>query len=130
MNCKVKQFLLTTAIAALLTGGWLPAGTAAEAGQTELTIKEIMKKGHKGDNSLIKHVTSGKGTPAEIKQLLAYYTAMPKLEPAKGDAASWKEKTGKLLAATQNLDKGTPGALEAFKAAVNCKSCHTAHKPD
>ena len=66
MNRKVKQFLLTTAVAGLLTGAWLPASTAAEAGQTELTIKEIMKKGHKGDDSIIKHVLGSKGTPAEI----------------------------------------------------------------
>ena len=81
-------------------------------------------------NSIGKHVMDGKGTKEEIHKLLEYYPSLLLNDPEKGDKAEWKKKVTALIAATKALDKGTPGALDQFKEAVNCKACHQAHKPD
>ncbi len=49
---------------------------------------------------------------------------------SKSDAASWKEKTSKLLTAAQSLEKGEADAANKYKEALNCKACHSVHKPD
>ena len=41
-----------------------------------------------------------------------------------------QEKTEKLLAAAQALQSGAPDGAAKYKEAVNCKACHSAHKPD
>ena len=123
MNRISKFLLLTTALTGLLAAD----ANAADA-PAKLTIKEIMKKGHKGDDAMSKHVTQGKGTQEEIKQLLGYYRVLATLEPKKGDLTEWKTRTAKLVKAAESLDKSEPGALDGFKAAVNCKACHDAHK--
>lgn len=94
------------------------------------SVKEIMKLAHKGETSMVKKISEGKGTDAEIKQLVAYYEFMSKQEPAKGSKESWQEKTAALLTATKGLKNNDPDSLQKFKAAVNCKACHKEHKPD
>lgn len=104
--------------------------TAGAADKPQYTVKEVMKAVHKGDDALAKKVTKGEGTPDDYKKLVVYYIALPLNEAPKGDAASWKEKTTALLLAAQALEAGKPGALDQYKAAVNCKACHSVHKPD
>ena len=122
-------FVVTSAAASLLAGAFLGRANAAEA-KAKYTIKEIMKKGHKGDDNMAKRVSKGQGSKADITQLVEFYRVMAQLEAPQGDAASWKEKTTKLLKAAEAVSKGEAGATEAFKAAVNCKACHSVHKPD
>ena len=69
-------------------------------------------------------------TPEELKQLTIAYKEMLKAKPPRGDEKSWQEKTGKLLAAAEALHKGQSDGLPRFKEAVNCKACHSAHKPE
>ena len=119
-----------------LTLASLVAGTTAAVLVTQAvekpkyTTEEVMKTLHKGKDSIGKHVQDGNGTKEEIHKLLEYYPSLLLNVPEKGDKAEWKKKVTALLAATKALDKGTPGALEQFKEAVNCKACHQAHKPD
>ncbi len=119
-----------------LTLASLVAGTTAAVLVTQAvekpkyTTQEVMKTLHKGKDSIGKHVMDGNGTKEEIHKLLEYYPSLLLNEPEKGDKAEWKKRVTALLAATKALDKGTPGALEQFKEAVNCKACHQAHKPD
>jgi hypothetical protein len=94
------------------------------------TVKEVMKALHKGDDAIAKKVTKGEGTHEDFAKLVEYYKSLPLNEAPKGDAASWKEKTTALLKAAQALHEGKAGALEQYKAAVNCKACHSVHKPD
>ena len=61
---------------------------------------------------------------------MAAYKVLASAKAPKGDEASWKEKTGKLLKAATALQKGAPDAAAAYKEAVNCKACHSVHKPD
>jgi cytochrome c556 len=94
------------------------------------TVKEVMKALHKGDDAIAKKVAKGEGMHEDYMKLVQYYTALPLNEPPKGDAASWKAKTTALLDAAKALHEGKPGALDQYKQAVNCKACHSVHKPD
>jgi hypothetical protein len=130
MNRSAKSVVIALAASAVLIGLALrPSEAADAAAKPKYTIKEIMKKAHKGDDCTVKHVLKGQGTKEELKELLEYYQVLPQLEPPTGSPASWKEKTAKLLQSTESLNKGEAGSMEAFKAAVNCKACHDVHKP-
>lgn len=96
-------------------------------------IKEIMKTYHKapkGVDPVSKKAADGKATAEEIQQLVEAYAKMAKSVPPKGEAASWREKTAKLHAASKELQAGKLTGLEKFREAVNCKACHSVHKPD
>lgn len=127
---KVHNYKLAACIAALALGAFAWSVQAADA---DSVIKQGMKAYHKapkGVDPTCKKALDGKATPEELKKLVECYAAIAKAKPPKGDEASWKEKTGKLLAAAQSLQKGEAGAAAKYKDAVNCKACHTAHKPD
>jgi hypothetical protein len=91
------------------------------------SMKEAMAL-HKGDDSLLKKVTSGKGTEDDHKKLLATYEWMATQKPAKGDEASWKAKTSALISAAKDLVEKKAGAADALKKASDCKACHSVHK--
>ena len=115
----MKRGLFAGAVAIL--GLALLLDTSAQGGKDEkVTIKVVMQKAMKG--GLCKKVAEGKASDEEKKQLVELFTALSKATPPKGDADSWKDKTGALLTAA----KGTDG--EALKKAADCKACHTEHK--
>lgn len=123
------------ALKAFVTG--ILAATALvcrlQAADDEDTIKEVMKTYHKapkGVDAVCKKVIDGTATPNEIKKLVDSYKKLAMTKPPKGDEASWKDKTGKLLAAAEELEKGAPGAVAHYKQAVDCKGCHSVHKPN
>lgn len=104
-----------------------------QAADEDGPIKQVMKTYHKapkGVDPVCKKASDGKATPAELKNLVAAYRTMAKAKPPKGDDASWKEKCDKLLAGAEALASGAPDGLAKYKEAVNCKACHSAHKPD
>jgi len=126
-----KHIVITACLAAMLGSGALVWQLNA-AEEKEVT-KEVMKTYHKapkGVDTICKKAGDGKATPAELKNLVAAYGTMAKAKPPKGDEASWKEKSSKLLAAAQALQSGAPDGAALFKEAVNCKACHSIHKPD
>jgi hypothetical protein len=121
----------TFRLAALLAAGLL--GTALilnAADKPKYSVKDVMKALHKGDDALSKKVAKGDGSKDDFKKLVENYTALPLNDAPKGDAKSWQEKTTALLDAAKALEAGKAGALDQYKAAVNCKACHSAHKPD
>ncbi|MBN9693220.1 MAG: hypothetical protein J0M24_23505 [Verrucomicrobia bacterium] len=96
----------------------------------ELTSEQIMEEGFKGKTSLAARLSENMGTQAD-KMRMVYLTQQLALnQPPKGDLASWTEKTTALTLAAVALEKGSPDALVSWKAAADCKKCHTAHKPD
>ena|SRR5687767_7606199 len=99
----------------------------AKKAEPKYTMEEIMNKGHKGKESLLTKVTAGNAAEEDRKLLLEYYEALAMYEPPKGDAKSWKDKTGALVKAAK-LVVEKPGAVAPLKAAANCKACHTAHR--
>lgn len=113
----------------ILLLGVAVAGCASLGSKPKYTAEEIMEKGFKGDTSLVKKITQGNGTQDDFKLLLDLSRELGKNAPPKGDVASWKEKTSALTAAAESLAAGKPGALDAVKAAINCKACHSVHKP-
>lgn len=107
--------------------------SALNAAEGSNPTKEFMKKFHKapkGVDPVCKKASDGKASAAELAGLVAGYKAMSSAKPAKGDEASWKEKTGKLLEATMALQKGAADGAAKYKEAVNCKACHSAHRAD
>ncbi len=93
------------------------------------SVHDVMEAANEGKNSLYERVSAGKGTLEEARKLSDLYQALPGLKPPKGDAKSWKEKATALAAAAKDVADKKPGALEKLKAAANCKSCHSIHKP-
>lgn len=96
------------------------------AADEKVTIKEVMKKAMAG--GLCKKCASGKASDAEKKELVELFSALGKSKPPKGDEASWKEKTDKLVAAAKAVAEGKDDGAKALGAAANCMACHSVHK--
>lgn len=86
----------------------------------KMTIKEVMKL-HK--DKLNEKFEKGEASKEEKMKLLEAYEALAKNKPPKGDEKDWKAKTDALVKAVKDDDKA------AYKKAVNCGACHSAHKP-
>lgn len=94
------------------------------------TISEIMKAINKGDDNVCKRVAQGKASTEDLAKLVEYYEDLPLNKAPKGEQKSWEEKTAALVKAAKAVKAGEPDAVAKFKEAVNCKACHSAHKPD
>jgi hypothetical protein len=106
----------------------LVLSTATGADEKQLTIKEIMKKGHDGKPALCKKVADGKASKEEKQELLDLYIALAKTKPPMGDADAWKAKCDALVAAAKKCVADDKDGIADFKKAVACKACHEAHK--
>jgi hypothetical protein len=115
-----------TAIAAL-------SFTALAADTEFKPIEDAMKFAHKapkGTPKICEKIVDGSVSDADLKKTLDLYKAMADTKPPKGDAAAFKEKVAKLIGATEDVVAKKPNAGAAYKEAVNCKACHSEHKPD
>jgi hypothetical protein len=100
-----------------------------DAAEPKWTTKDIMKKGHTPTKtSLAAKVIKGEATPEDKKLLLEMYESLALNMPAKGDAESWKTLTTALVDAAKGVVEGKEGASEQLNKAVNCGTCHKAHK--
>jgi nitrate/TMAO reductase-like tetraheme cytochrome c subunit len=129
---KHIKFVVASAAVAVMAAAPLMFSVVAADSKTD-PIEEVMKTYHKapkGVDPVCKKAVDGKASPDELKKLVAAYKTLAAAKPPKGDDASWKDKTTKLLAAAQSLEKGETGAAAKYKDAVNCKACHSVHKPD
>jgi hypothetical protein len=129
---KHIKLTLTFVLTGLIAAGAAWQLRAADSKDEEI-IKDVMKKYHKapkGVDTIGKKASDGHATPQELKDLVAAYKAIAAVKPPKGDEASWKEKTTKLVAAAEALQKGEADGAARYKEAVNCKACHSQHKPD
>ena len=129
---RANLFSLGVSIVSLLASlALISQVNAADA--DEAAIEKVMKTYHKapkGEDPLCKKAVEGKATPEEIKKLVAAYKVLAAAKPTRGETASWKEKTSKLLTAAEGLEKGGTEAAAKYKAALNCKACHDVHKPE
>ena len=114
------KFVIALGLAAVLSMTFILNSEVVGGGKAKHTIGEVMKVAFKG--GLCGKVAGGKASDAEKAQLVELFTSLAANKPPKGDEASWKEKTGALLAAAKAGD----GA--ALKKAANCAECHKAHK--
>jgi len=118
------------AIAALTLVAAGCASSSSSATKPSLSIEHIMEDGFKGKESLSARIAKGQGTAEDFKKIAFLTKELALNQPPKGDLASWTEKTRALKAAADDLVAGKAGAVDAFKSAVNCKACHSVHKPD
>ncbi len=131
MRFRVVFFVTMAAIVAGASV-LLAAPAARKSGpKLKYTVKQVMKEAIKGHTALVKKACAGTATPAELDRMIAYFQAMAECEPPQGDPASWKKKTTELHEAALALKK-TPQDQEAsyrLERAVECRQCHTPHKP-
>jgi hypothetical protein len=97
-------------------------------GKAKFTIPEVMKEAHQ--SKLMEKVANLKATDAEKKTLVELYTALSQNPPPKGEAASWKAKTGALIAAAKKAAEGDEKAAMSLLKLASCKGCHNVHKED
>ena len=91
-------------------------------------INTVMKTYHKPDDALCKKVSGGTATDAELATLLKAYQDICAATPPKGDKAAWVTKCQELIGAVKKIQAKDASGIAAYKAAVNCKACHTDHK--
>ena len=104
---------------------------AAAAPKPKFTIKQVMKEAIKGNDALVKKACKGTATPEELAKMVEYFKAMKACVPPKGDLDSWEQKAGALLDAALRVQKSPQDkdASYALEQAVECRQCHTPHKP-
>jgi len=105
-----------------------PAPVAKPAAAGSDVIKTAMKQHHKPDDALCKKVSAGTASDAELATMLKVYQDMCAATPPKGDKAAWVTKNQALIAAVKKIQAKDAAGVPAFKAAVNCKACHSEHK--
>jgi len=123
----MKYQLLTAVVFTTLTA------SLALAADEPNPIKDSMKYSHKapkGEKKINEKIIEGAATDAEIAKTLELYKAIGDTKPPKGDAADFKAKVAKLVAATEEVVAKKPDAAMHYKEAVNCKACHGEHKAD
>ncbi|MBL9183199.1 MAG: hypothetical protein JNN17_13765 [Verrucomicrobiaceae bacterium] len=104
-----------------------PKAAKPAAGGSDV-IKTAMKQYHKPDDALCKKVSGGTASDAELATMLKVYQDMCAATPPKGDKAAWVKKNQALIAAVKKIQAKDATGVAAYKAAVNCKACHTEHK--
>ena len=87
-------------------------------------IKQIMKM----QKAPLDKVKKGNATAGDKKKLLDLYTDLSKHKAPIGDADNWKMLTENLVSTTQDLVDGKDGAQDDFLKAVDCNTCHQAHR--
>lgn len=101
--------------------------TPAPAAGNDL-VKTIMKQHFKPDDGIAKKAGAGTSTDAELATLLKACQDMLTIAPPKGDKAAYVMKTQGLIDAVKKVQAKDAAGPAAYKAAVNCKACHTDHK--
>jgi hypothetical protein len=111
----------------------LGTSTLLFAADDDNPIKKAMQLAHKapkGEKKISEKIVAGTATDDEVKATLVAYKAIGDAKPPKGDAAAFKDKMVKLIAATEDVAAHKAGAADAYKEASNCKACHSEHKGD
>ena len=119
------KHLVTTAVAVSL----LALAGCATSSKASKTIEQVMEEGFEGKESLCAKVSKGEGSAKDLETMVGLTYQLTLNTPPKGDLQSWTEKTTALHAAAKALAAGNPGAADQWKSAVNCKACHSVHKP-
>jgi hypothetical protein len=104
------------------------AAPAAKPAAGSDVIKTAMKQYHKPDDALCKKVAGGTATDPDLATILKVYQDMCAATPPKGDKAAWVAQCQALIGSVKKIQAKDATGIAAFKAAVNCKACHTDHK--
>ena len=139
----MKKLLCVVVVLSVTTLSGLANRFARSDDEKTPTIKEVIRKLHKGPNAdlakLKKDLAASSLDWKEIgekaKEFETYGAALCKNDPPKGDKDDWKKLTDayfenakKLHASAKSED--TDGVKAAFsKISNSCAACHKAHKP-
>jgi len=105
-----------------------PAAPAAKTTAGSDVIKAAMKQYHKPDDALSKKVAGGTATESDLATMLKVYQDMCAATPPKGDKTAWVVKCQAVIGSVKKIQAKDATGIAAFKAAVNCKACHSEHK--
>ena len=120
---------LRSLVAGIVATG-LAFAFSAGADEGHELIEKAMNEGHKGKTSIVAKIKDGSASKADIEKLHNFYKEMSKVKPPRGDAGEWKKRVNRLANLSGKLAKGDASAKGAFNKAVNCKACHSKHKPE
>ena len=139
----MNKFTCVTLVMGLIILSGLASRFARSDDEKTPTIKEVMRKLHKGAGAhlaklkkdLAAESPDWSDIQAKAKDFESFGSALPKNDPPKGDKDDWKkqadsyyENAKKLNAAAKKEDKD--GVTAAFsKISNSCAACHKAHKP-
>jgi cytochrome c556 len=112
------------------------------SGNSDLSIKDIMVKAHKGDKAVIRNLGRELRRPQPdwskvdplAKELESLGKALTKATPEKGDKASWDKLAGgyhndaKALASAADKKDVTGARAALGRLGKACKACHDAHR--
>jgi len=122
----MNRYLLTALTVTTLASSF---AFAEDPNPIELAMK-FAHKAPKGEKKLNEKIVEGTASDDDVKKSLDLYKAMVDTKPPKGEAADFKVKVVKLIAATEDVVAKKPDAVAHYKDAVNCKACHSEHKAD
>jgi hypothetical protein len=110
----------------------LAAACLALADEEPNPIQKAMRYAHKapqGEKKIGEKIVDGTASDDEVQKTLTAYKAMADCKPPRGDEAAFKEKVARLITATEHVASKKPSGVNEYKDAVNCKACHSEHKP-
>jgi hypothetical protein len=121
--------LMVTAVVAVacFTAFGAKADEEKEDTKPKHEIAEVMQKAMKG--GLAAKVVKGEATDQEKKDLLEMYKSLAKHSPPKGPERAWNARTKALVESAAEVVEGKPGGPGKLEKAINCMSCHQAHRP-
>lgn len=129
-----NSLIVSTGVVVL--AGLVGCASGGMGGKPSKSAEEVMEAGFKGKDPALKgadtisgRIKAGTATEADLKTMVELTRQLALNKPPVGDLASWTQKTKALHEAAIALSKRQPGAMEAWNTAVNCKACHSAHKP-
>ena len=131
----MKHLSKLTLIAAVFAIASIAQSAHHEGSEMPIDIHDIMEKGLKDDRragtvGLKTKVLKGEATVDEKKDLLAMFLSLEKFKVEKGDQEAFDAKADALTDAMIGVMAGVDGSLAKLEDAVNCKACHSEHKPD
>ena len=123
----VAGAVLAFQVGGLVTGAATAVAADDAAAAAKPSIKDVMKTAYKGKESLQAKVLAGTATDAQKKEFLALTDALAGQKAPKGEQAAFDAKVAALTKAAHAYVE-TGADVAAFKAAADCKACHSAHK--
>lgn len=115
----------------LLAASLLPLSFAS-AEDEDNAIKQAMRFAHKapkGEKKLSEKIVEGTASDADIQKALDLYKKMADTKPPRGDQEAFRGRVAKVVAATEEIVAKKEGATAHYKEAIDCKACHSEHKP-
>jgi cytochrome c556 len=138
----MRRLVCGASVLALLLLAALATSPAGAGDEPTPTIKDVMRKLHKGANSPLARLKKDLGAPAPnwkavqdtTKDFVILGAALGKNDPPRGEAAGYKKLADAYFTNAKALDDAAKAEDKAAaqaayrKLSASCKSCHQAHR--